>query len=420
MSIHERGKGRWVVRYREDGKQKSRTVFSESEAVILDNRIRHAHRQGEGISVPTLSSKRRGQQGNVEPTSAPSLEQYLVEPYGEVQSFYERRQKRLASSTRKLEAGIWDRCIGSKLGHIPIDEIDSIVIEDWRDGLLRQDKVGIRSVERAQKIVSKILGDAARRGIIQFNPAAAVRYIKLARNPIIPLEPVEVERIARHLTGQDAFIVRFLGCSGLRPGELLGTGESQGVKWKDIRHNGTGATLTVHSGKTSVVREVRILGPLLEDIDAYRASVSADKDDLIVLDPNGEPWSDSRYRNWRARQWRKACEAAGVGQRRPYDLRHGFASLLLHEGRSITFTARQLGNDPRVLAKEYAHVLDKLSYETTTITAEQAIRQARKQSKSSPRRKIDGAKSRYQRGQRKAHPASRSSAQRGRATPASA
>ena len=32
---------------------------------------------------------------------------------------------------------------------------------------------------------------------------------------------------------------------------------------------------------------------------------------------------------------------------RPYDLRHSFASLLLHEGRSVIYVARQLGHDAR-------------------------------------------------------------------------
>jgi len=44
----------------------------------------------------------------------------------------------------------------------------------------------------------------------------------------------------------------------------------------------------------------------------------------------------------------RAVEAAGLAHARPYDLRHSFASLLLHEGRSVIYVARQLGHDARL------------------------------------------------------------------------
>ena len=48
---------------------------------------------------------------------------------------------------------------------------------------------------------------------------------------------------------------------------------------------------------------------------------------------------------WRGRTFAPALEAAGLQRRaRPYDLRHSFASLLLHEGRSVIYVARQLGH----------------------------------------------------------------------------
>ena len=52
-------------------------------------------------------------------------------------------------------------------------------------------------------------------------------------------------------------------------------------------------------------------------------------------------------RNWRKRVYVPAADAAGIDNPRPYDLRHSFASLLIHEGRySIVDVAAQLGHDP--------------------------------------------------------------------------
>jgi hypothetical protein len=40
------------------------------------------------------------------------------------------------------------------------------------------------------------------------------------------------------------------------------------------------------------------------------------------------------------------------------DLRHSFASLLLHEVRSVIYVARQLGHDARLTLSTYGHVMD--------------------------------------------------------------
>ena len=69
--------------------------------------------------------------------------------------------------------------------------------------------------------------------------------------------------------------------------------------------------------------------------------------------------------------------AAGVEDPRPYDLRHSFASLLIHEGRhSIVEIAAQLGHNPTTCLSSYAHVIAELQ-EAPRVPAEQQIRLAR-------------------------------------------
>jgi hypothetical protein len=56
-----------------------------------------------------------------------------------------------------------------------------------------------------------------------------------------------------------------------------------------------------------------------------------------------------------------AAAAAGVETPRPYDLRHSFASLLIHEGQhSIVDIAAQLGHDATMTLSTYAHVVAEL------------------------------------------------------------
>ena len=61
---------------------------------------------------------------------------------------------------------------------------------------------------------------------------------------------------------------------------------------------------------------------------------------------------------------------------RPYDLRHSFGSLLLHEGRSVVYVARQLGHDARLTLSTDGHVIDELE-DLPHIDADTAIAEAR-------------------------------------------
>ena len=72
------------------------------------------------------------------------------------------------------------------------------------------------------------------------------------------------------------------------------------------------------------------------------------------------------------------AEEAGLDGARPYDLRHAFASLLIHEGRlSVVDIAAQLGHNPTVCLDTYAHVMAE-QRGADPISAEQEIWKARR------------------------------------------
>jgi len=66
----------------------------------------------------------------------------------------------------------------------------------------------------------------------------------------------------------------------------------------------------------------------------------------------------------------------GADRATPYALRHSFASLLLHESRSVISVAGQLGHDARLTLSRYGHVIDELE-DQPRIDGEEGIRQAR-------------------------------------------
>jgi integrase len=125
-------------------------------------------------------------------------------------------------------------------------------------------------------------------------------------------------------------------------------------------------------------RTVTLLAPLREDLAAWRAEQRPASDEVFLFpSSDGQPWREYDWRNWRRRSFPRAAGAAGVGDPRPYDLRHSFASLLIHEGRhSIVEIAAQLGHNPTTCLSTYAHVIAELQ-EAPRVPAEQQIRLAR-------------------------------------------
>jgi integrase len=129
--------------------------------------------------------------------------------------------------------------------------------------------------------------------------------------------------------------------------------------------------------KTHAHRAVRLLAPLREDLLGWRMRAGRPRDAALVFPgPDGRLWSKTTYDNWRKRAFDRACKAIELEGARPYDLRHSFASLLLHEGRSVIYVARQLGHDARLTLTTYGHVIDELD-DAPRIAVEDAIRAAR-------------------------------------------
>jgi site-specific recombinase XerD len=75
---------------------------------------------------------------------------------------------------------------------------------------------------------------------------------------------------------------------------------------------------------------------------------------------DGDEWKLHDWQNWRRRVYQPAAKKAGVtGDLRVYRLRGSFVSLLLWEGRSLTFVADQAGHSVATIAQHYAGVLEE-------------------------------------------------------------
>jgi integrase len=175
---------------------------------------------------------------------------------------------------------------------------------------------------------------------------------------------------------RDATLIGVLAYAGLRPGEALA------LQWRDIREQTILVERAVSLGqekdtKTAAHRTVRLLAPLAADLREWRLRSGRPGDKALIFpSATGTVWSQPAYQSWRRRAFKRSLDGAGVEHARPYDLRHSFASLLLHEGRSVIYVARQLGHDARLTLSTYGHVMDEFE-DAPQLEAHTAIADAR-------------------------------------------
>ena len=100
------------------------------------------------------------------------------------------------------------------------------------------------------------------------------------------------------------------------------------------------------------------------------------EDELLFPRAEGKPWAHDDWNNWRDRCFVPALEAIGVTGVVPYDLRHSFCSLLIHEGTSVVEVAAHAGHAATMTLSTYAHVFEELAG-SARLDAEGQIKAAR-------------------------------------------
>ena len=273
----------------------------------------------------------------------------------------------LAPKTRQVYGWAYDVHIAPRLAGVPLRQMNPEIVARFQADLLAAG-VGPEAVRKSVTLLGGILQRAAEARRIPFNPARVVRKARRPqRDEVRPLAPATVESMRAAVPRRDASLISVLAYAGLRPQEL------RGLRWGHVGEH----TLLVNAPKTGQRRSVRLLATLAADLAEWRLACGRPSDAAPVFaGSNGEPWGGEGFNKWRQRRFAAALDAAGVGHARPYDLRHSFASLLLHEGRSAIYVARQLGHGAGLTMSTYGHVIDELE-DAPRLSAEDAIRAAR-------------------------------------------
>ncbi len=356
--VKRRSKPRWAweVRWREGGRNRAKTFLVKSDAENFDWNVKRARSLGIGLDELDAGKETLGE--FVSGTWAPA------------------RAITLAPKTREHYTRLYDQHLRPEFGAVPLRELTPGLIQDWQGRTLGRG-AGPVAVRHALDLLGVILQHAVMRGRIPKNPVRRVERKPLPlREEVRPLAPATIEKMRAAVGQRDATLISVLAYGGLRPGEALG------LRWGDVRDRTMLIERAVSLGeiadtKTRAHRTVRLLAPLANDLREWRLASGRPGDrEHVFPGRDGRPWTLAAYQSWRRRAFKRALTAAKVEHARPYDLRHSFASLLLHEGRREHYVARQLGHDPRLTISTYGHVIDEFE-DAPTLGAEEAIRAAR-------------------------------------------
>lgn len=245
------------------------------------------------------------------------------------------------------------------------------------------------TVYRKRAVFYNALGLAVERRLLPANPIDQVQWsapeVAQAVDRRVVAGPEQVWALldaVRSAGRRGDHLVAFFGClyfAGMRPGETvalrveqcivpaegwgrveLTTSEPRaGAAWTD-----DGAARESRELKRRSVAEVRLVPIPPELVALLRAHLDrygAAADGRVFRSGDGGPLQESTYRQIWAKARRLALtetQAASPLARRPYDLRHGAASLWLNAGVAPTEVARRLGHSVAVLLRVYANCVD--------------------------------------------------------------
>jgi integrase len=351
VSVHKRGDAHVVYWRDATGRQRTRSFRRKRDAERFDLTVKTAKQTG------ALAALDGGSE---------TLDRYVETTWTPIHASV------LAPKTLALYVGLYDGHISPGLGGYRLRELTPEIVGSWQADRLAGG-APVETTRKALTLLGGILQRAVDAGRITSNPQRLVRKAAPApRDEVRPLAPAAVEAVRAHLRPRDAIFVSLLAYAGLRPQE------ARTLRWGHVGER----TLIVHAPKTrrhrTEPRSVRLLAPLAQDLREWRLlSGRPGNDQPVVPAHDRGEWTEVGYEQWITRVWASALSEVNIPYQRPYDLRHSFASLLLHEGRSVIYVARQLGHSAALTMRTCGHVIEELD-DAPRISAEDAILAARR------------------------------------------
>jgi integrase len=192
-------------------------------------------------------------------------------------------------------------------------------------------------------------------GLLTKNPCDGIPLPKETTKEPRYLTWVELGRLAEN-TGEWAPLIWLLGTAGLRIGEAIGlqvgdVGQARVRVKRAVSHNSAG--VSVGPPKSGKGRDVPVPGFVLARLPIEGRWPS----EWLFVGAHGARLD---AHNWRARVFKPAALAAGLGDLHPHSLRHTAASLAIQAGADVLAVQHMLGHSSATTTLGiYAHLWDE-------------------------------------------------------------
>jgi len=338
-SIKKRDDGRWRARYRDpDGKEHARHFARKFDAERWLDGVR-----GELVTGAYID---------------PNAGKLTVRQYAEE---WRMAQVHRVGTQVRVD-GHFRLHVYPTLGHRQLRQVRPTEIQAWVRAL--HQVLSPRTVDNVYRYLSAVFAAAVADGLIRSNPCHGTKLAKAPPRQIVPLEVSHIRAIADAAPDRyRAAIITGAG-TGLRLGELLGLDLERvdflrrriTVDRQLVEQSGLGSILTPPKTRASY-RTVPAPDLVLEALAEHLATYPPEPGGLIFTNAHGAPVRHNRFGDmWRAAVKRADLRPARTSTR-PHDLRHHYASLLIHHGESVTVVQARLGHATAAeTLNTYAHL----------------------------------------------------------------
>lgn len=271
------------------------------------------------------------------------------------------RQTHLKPSSLRSIRNVWEAKVESQWGGRTVGSLKHTEIASWIAGMKRKDGQPMAATTKryALQILSSILDDAVKDGLIPSNPAKGISLPKKTRAAKTYLTHEQLQAFAAACEEYESLIL-VIGYCGLRWGEAIAlTTDDVDLLRRRIRVNKNAVWLDkkVHMGtpKGGGERTVPIFEVVAESLEKH----------MRGLKPGERIWSAPRggyvpRPNAREGYWQRAIAASGVPRVTPHELRHTAASLAVQSGANVKVVQRMLGHASAAMTLDvYADLFDE-------------------------------------------------------------
>ena len=280
----------------------------------------------------------------------------------------------VSPTTLSRYQGMIKRYINPVIGHIPVQQLTTLAVQSWVNGLKISPSSGkemsAATIKHAYHVLKGAMDKAVLAGIIYRSPCTGIMLPKGQKKQAVIYDEKQIRQLLDAASGTDMELVIDMElCLGVRRGELLG------LEWGDIdwEHNQVkiirnrvvvdGKSVVKEPKTATSVRTLDVPLPLMQKLRKHKMQCLSNKlrlgqayiaTDYVIVHPDGKPI----YPEYLSQMLTKLQEKAGLPKCRFHDLRHLCASIMLLQGVNVKVAQERLGHkDIATTMNIYSHVL---------------------------------------------------------------